>query len=98
MGRSREAEPLPPTSCLVRRPPSIFLPGVGAPRVSSFSPEGGGADRGTRHTGSGSSGRECEELMSLFSMPAASALPATELLIYNICRPIKREIQFHSYR
>lgn len=69
-----EAEPLPPTSCLVRHAPHPPCSSLGwVPCVSpALGPEGGGADRDARHAGSGSSGRECEELMFLFSMPAAS--------------------------
>lgn len=42
--------------------------------------------------------RDCAELMSLLSMPAAALPAAIERLIYDICRPIRREIQFHSCR
>lgn len=33
-----------------------------------------------------------------FQYAGCSPLPAIELSIYTICRPIKREMQFHSYR
>lgn len=48
--------------------------------------------------GSGGSGCGCEELVTLFSMPTAPTLPTAELIISSICRPIKREEQFHSCR